>query len=180
MNWRYLKYEPLVYTRMSLMLFRSVLNPLAGWLLFSGLTMVPALAQSPVRHSQVPVTELLVLEIGFAQKNRFVVTSDSIRVDFMMGTEAGDARTHYARTLTHRERDWLLASVDQLYLSRLRPTYEGPSDITDGYTYAFSIRKGAYLKETRLFDYSLRPLVIFTRRLNTLLPPTLRLFYNKP
>ena len=139
------------------MLRFSALTSLACWLLVGGLTTVPASAQSLARHSQVPVTDVLVLEWGFAQKNRFVVTADSIRVDFNMGTDAGDSRTHFARALTRRERDQLLASLDQLYLSRLRPSYEGHSDLSDGYDYAFSIRKGEYLKETRLTNYSLAP-----------------------
>ena len=165
---------------MTPMLRFSALTSLACWLLVGGLTTVPASVQSLARHSQVPVTDVLVLEWGFAQKNRFVVTADSIRVDFNMGTDAGDSRTHFARALTRRERDQLLASLDQLYLSRLRPSYEGHSDLSDGYNYAFSIRKGEYLKETRLTNYSLAPLLAFTHRLNALLPSAFRLSYGQP
>ena len=161
------------------MLRLSALLPLAAGMLVGGVMTVSASAQSLARHSQVPVTDVLVLEWGFAQKNRFVVTADSIRVDFNMGTDAGDARTHFARALTRPERDRLLASLDQLYLSRLRPSYEGYSGLEHGYSYDFSIRKGEYLKETRLTNYSLAPLLAFTHRLNALLPPTFRISYGQ-
>jgi hypothetical protein len=153
----------------------SALIFLAGWLLIGGLMTVPASAQSLARRSQVPVTDVLVLEWGFAQTNRFVVTADSIRVDFNMGTDTGDARTHFARALTRAERDRLLASLNRLYLSRLRPSYEGHSDLEHGYSYDFSIRKGKHLKESRLTNYSLAPLLAFTHRLNALLPPSFRI-----
>lgn len=165
---------------MVIMLRIPALNTLAGWLIFSGLTTVPAWAQTPARRSQVNVTQLLVLEWGFAQTNRYVVTADSLWVEFTMGTDEGTQRTHYTRALTLNERNRLLAPFDQLYLSRLRPLYEGVSDITDGYNYDLSIRKGEYLKETRLIDYSLGPMLTFSHRLNALLPPAFRLSYGQP
>ena len=164
---------------MAVMLRRSALNTLAACLLVSGLTASPAVAQSSAHRSSVKVTELLVLEWCSVGTNRFVMTADSIRV-IQRDQLPEDPQTHYARALTRGERDRLLAPLDQLYLSRLRPTYEGISDLSDGCNYDFSIRKGEYIKETRLINYSLGPFLTFTHRLNALLPPAFRLFYGQP
>ena len=100
-------------------------------------------------------------------------------VDFSMGTDAGDARTHFVRALTRPKRERLLASLDQFYVSRIQRANEGCSGLEHGYSCHFSIGKGEYLKETRLTNYSLAPLLAFTHRLNALLPPTFRISYGQ-
>ena len=135
---------------MIVILRRSALNTLAACLLVGGLKASPAVAQSSAHRNSVKVTELLVLEWCPVGTNQLVVTADSIRV--IQGQLPEDLQTHYARALSRGERDRLLAPLDHLYLSRLRPTYEGVSDLSDGCDYDFSIRKGEYLKETRLIN----------------------------
>lgn len=158
---------------------RFALNTPAACLLAGGLTVSLAVTQPSAHRSFVKVIELLVLDRCFVGANRFVVTTDLIRV-IQRGQLPEAPQTHYTRAMTRGERDRLLAPLDQLYLSRFRPTHEGISDLSDGWHYDLSARTGGYLKETRLINYSPSPFLTFPHRLNALLPPVFRFFYGQP
>jgi hypothetical protein len=125
------------------------------------------------------VTLLRVEGHAFGENHAFKVTADSVLVDKMESAEGGNHRTHYARALTSGQRDDLLSSFNCVYLSTLKPAYEGRNAPTDDMTFGVFIHKGAAVKYVQVYCYKLMPLYVFSQKLNRLLPPAFRLGYNE-
>lgn len=130
-------------------------------------------------QSAKKVTGILIIERGFSENHKYVIRQDSILVDFMAYSGRGVTHTYYARFITPNEKEMLLMPFHKLYLSRLKSNYEGPSLLDHDWSYDFSIYKGDYLKEIRLFKYRLAPAIIFCKNLNRLLPSKFKISYTE-
>jgi hypothetical protein len=128
---------------------------------------------SPARPEKVTLLRVKASAFGGEQQVR--VTADSIIVDKRTGEES----THYAQAITAAEHAHVVAPFNQVYLSRLKPSYEGQGAPTDAMGFELFIQKGEKVKKVWIYMAYLRPLYLFSNRLNLLLPPTYRLAYNK-
>lgn len=140
---------------------------------------LPAVVQQTLPHAKPQkVTELKISESSFAQERHYIVTVDSLLVNFTMNAETGPIHSHFARFLSKIERDNLLSSFDKMYLSELKSYYEGHTDVDHDWTYGISINKNNFIKSTTLFKYKLQPFYVFCKKLNVLLPTSFRISYN--
>jgi hypothetical protein len=137
---------------------------------------LPAIAQP--QHAPAKVTMLRVEGHAFGENHRFTVTADSVLVDKIVSAEGGKHRTRYALALMPAQHDDLLSSFNRIYLSTLKPAYEGLNTPTDGMTFGLFIHKGEVVKYVEVYRYKLTPLYVFSQKLNHLLPHAFQLDYN--
>jgi len=131
------------------------------------------------RRAPAQVTLLRVEAHAFGEQQSVTVTADSVLVTKVLNTEDGDQRTRYARALTAPEHAALLAPFNRVYLSALRPAYEGRNAPTDDVTFGLFLHKGAVVKYIRIYRYKLAPFYAFSTQLNLFVPPAFQLGYTE-
>ncbi|WP_139361955.1 hypothetical protein [Hymenobacter sp. CRA2] len=129
------------------------------------------------KHPQ-RVTKLRVVESAFAEEAQWLVTSNSIKVKVSHLLEEGFADTAFVMMISSIQRDWLLSSFDQSYLSTIKSEYNGKNAPLHGFGYHVAIYKGPHLAVTDIYKYKLICFYIFCQRLNQLLPAAYRIGYT--
>ncbi|MCA8830217.1 hypothetical protein [Hymenobacter pini] len=138
-------------------------------LLLIGLTSADGVAQSPRK-----VTRLRIVKTEFLGYREYVITDSTIRVEIH---DVATTDSLLVRKLTSVERNQLLTSLDQVYLSGLKSSYQGKSTDTDMPGYTFTVVKGSFVKQINLYEYRLRCLYDVSVKLDALLPEAFRLNY---
>ncbi|UOQ70928.1 hypothetical protein [Hymenobacter cellulosilyticus] len=110
----------------------------------------------------------------------YTVTADSLHVvDRSWYQDDTTSTRTYARKLTAKERDWLLASFDQLYLSSIQDKYE-PASISSLHelSYHVVLYKGKFLRVTDIYKQWVKFFDTFVQRFNRLVPTPYQIYYT--
>jgi hypothetical protein len=148
-------------------LFRQVTTSLATFLVSTATTIA-----QPKHPAKVTFLRVGASEFGYEQEVR--VSADSVIVDI----NAGTTHTHYARAVTSKEYEELVAPFSSRYLSSFKDSYETPSMDSHAMGFGIFIHKGEEVKYIGIYKYKLKSMYLFSSRLNKLLPLAFRLPYT--
>lgn len=132
-------------------------------------------------HKPCPqkVTQIRVIESVFAETHEFVITTDSIKISFVEQADGGNHRSRFMKALSLEERNQLFASFDNVYLSNVKPLYEGKTSVSHDWIYDVLITKNADVKATRIFKFKYLPMYAFCKKLNQIVPEPFRISYTE-
>lgn len=120
------------------------------------------------------VTSLRIKQTEMFGSRSYSITDSTIRVERQ---ELGIADTMFTRKITPSERDKLLAPLNHVYLFTLKYYYQGRSTNSDMPLYVFTVAKGEFVKQIKIYEYKVKWLYDVGKQLDFLLPPAFQLRY---